>query len=56
MEGELATGADIDLELYGSLTDRLGRAFARLGLKRKHPIINGLGELWQADLQSNNNK
>jgi hypothetical protein len=27
-------GEAIDLEVYGSLTDRLGRAFQRLGLKR----------------------
>jgi hypothetical protein len=32
MEGEAAAGREIDLELYGSLVDRLGRCFARLGL------------------------
>ena len=56
LEGAAAKGEDIDLEVFGKMTDRLGRAFSRLGLKRKHPIINGLGQLWQADLQSNNNK
>jgi hypothetical protein len=35
MEGEAAAGAEIDLELYGRLVDRLGRAFQRLGLKRQ---------------------
>src|SRR5262249_30654689 len=35
MEGEAAAGAAIDLETYGKLTDRLGRAFQRLGLKRQ---------------------
>jgi hypothetical protein len=34
MEGLAAAGAEIDLEQYGTLTDRLGRAFGRLGLKR----------------------
>jgi hypothetical protein len=34
MEGEAAAGASIDLQTYGELTDRLGRAFNRLGLKR----------------------
>jgi hypothetical protein len=27
-------GGKIDLDVYGQLTDRLGRAFQRLGLKR----------------------
>ena len=35
MEGEAAAGNDIDLDVYGTLTDRLGRAFHRLGLKRQ---------------------
>ena len=39
LEGEAAAGAHIDLELYGSLTDRLGRAFARLGLKKRRSEI-----------------
>ena len=34
MEGEAAQGRDIDLFTYGTLTDRLGRALQRLGLKR----------------------
>jgi hypothetical protein len=35
MEGEAAQGAEIDLETYGTLTDRLGRCFQRLGLRRQ---------------------
>jgi hypothetical protein len=35
MEGIAAKGDDIDLEQYGTLTDRLGRCFARLGLRRQ---------------------
>lgn len=35
MEGQAAAGEDINLEAYGQLTDRLGRAFHRLGLKRQ---------------------
>src|SRR5262245_59180005 len=35
MEGEAAAGEPINLELYGRLTDRLGRALQRLGLERR---------------------
>src|SRR3954464_15855756 len=35
MEGEAIAGRAIDLEAFGKLTDRLGRAFQRLGLRRK---------------------
>jgi hypothetical protein len=35
MEGDVASGKPIDLDAYGTLTDRIGRAFARLGLKRQ---------------------
>jgi hypothetical protein len=38
MEGEAAAGNDIDLDSYGTLTDRLGRAFARLGLKKRYTV------------------
>ena len=34
MEGVAAAGNEIDLVQYGTLTDRLGRAFQRLGLRR----------------------
>ena len=36
MEGVAAAGEAIDLDSYGTLTDRLGRVFQRLGLERKH--------------------
>ena len=35
MEGEAAQGNEIDLDAYGTLTDRLGRALQRLGIKRQ---------------------
>ena len=34
LEGQAILGAEFDLDTYGQLTDRLGRAFQRLGLKR----------------------
>jgi hypothetical protein len=34
LEGQAAEGNEIDLDVYGTLTDRLGRALQRLGLKR----------------------
>jgi hypothetical protein len=34
IEGNAVAGLEINLETYGTLTDRLGRAFQRLGLKR----------------------
>ena len=34
MEGEAALGNEINLDAYGTLTDRLGRALQRLGLRR----------------------
>lgn len=34
LEGKAVAGEEINLETYGQLTDRLGRAFQRLGLKR----------------------
>ena len=45
LEGEIAQGRDVDLEQYGMLTDRLGRCFNRLGLKRRaKDITPSLGE------------
>jgi hypothetical protein len=44
MEGEAAAGAQIDLDAYGTLTDRLGRAFQRLGLKKQRNIGPTLSE------------
>jgi hypothetical protein len=34
MEGQAAEGTEIDLEIFGTLTDRLGRTLQRLGLRR----------------------
>jgi hypothetical protein len=34
LEGQAVLGAEFDLDTYGQLTDRLGRAFQRLGMKR----------------------
>jgi hypothetical protein len=34
LEGEAAAGNKVNLEQYGTLTDRLGRCFQRLGLER----------------------
>jgi len=34
MEAESVAGQHIDLDLYGKLTDRLGRCLQRLGIKR----------------------
>jgi hypothetical protein len=45
MEGEAARGAEIDLETYGTLTDRLGRAFQRLGLKHQPRDVTSLGDI-----------
>jgi hypothetical protein len=52
MEGEGAAGAQIDLEEYGRLTDRLGRCFQRLGLKRQPRDVGlSLGDLLRDDLK-----
>jgi hypothetical protein len=53
LEGEAAAGAEIDLELYGRLVDRLGRAFQRLGLKRQPRDVGPtLGDLLRAGLDA----
>jgi hypothetical protein len=39
-EAKAAHGEDIDFELFGKLTDRLGRAFERLGLERVPRSVN----------------
>jgi hypothetical protein len=50
MEGEAAAGHDIDLDQYGTLTDRLGRCFQRLGLKRQARDVGpSLGDLLRRD-------
>ena len=45
MEGRAAAGEEIDLEQYGRLTDRLGRAFTRLGLERQPRDVSTLAEI-----------
>jgi hypothetical protein len=52
LEVHAAAGEDIDLELYGRLTDRLGRCFHRLGLRRQQRGNGGLGELIRADQEA----
>lgn len=42
LECHAAKGEEIDLDQYGQLTDRLGRAFQRLGLKRKARDVTNL--------------
>src|SRR5262245_36562765 len=50
MEGEAAAEAANDTELYGRLTDRLGRVFQRLGLKRQPRDVGPtFGDIWRAD-------
>jgi hypothetical protein len=34
LEAKAVAGEEIDLEAFGKLSDRIGRAFQRLGLKR----------------------
>ena len=44
MESAAVAGQPFDLDVYGQLTDRLGRAFQRLGLKRvMHDVTPDLG-------------
>jgi hypothetical protein len=44
MESEAVAGEPFDVETYGQLTDRLGRAFQRLGLQRvMHDVTPDLG-------------
>jgi hypothetical protein len=46
IESEGVQGKPIDLDAYGALTDRLGRAFQRLGLKRvPRDITPTLGQI-----------
>jgi hypothetical protein len=50
MEGEAAAGRDIDLETFGQLTDRLGRTFNRLGLKRQQrDVTPSFADAFRAD-------
>jgi hypothetical protein len=34
-ENDAALGKEIDVDLYGTMCDRLGRCFQRLGLERR---------------------
>ena len=44
MESAAVAGLPFDVDRYGLLTDRLGRAFQRLGLKRvMHDVTPDLG-------------
>ena len=44
MESAAVAGEPFNLDAYGQLTDRLGRAFQRLGLKRvMHDVTPDLG-------------
>src|SRR5262245_1537458 len=52
LEGAGAAGHDIDLDTYGTLTDRLGRCLQRLGLERRsRDVTPSLGDLLRADLE-----
>jgi hypothetical protein len=42
LEAEAVSGREFDTETFGQLTDRLGRCFQRLGLKRvARPVTDG---------------
>jgi hypothetical protein len=51
MEGVAASGGDIDLIAYGTLTDRLGRCFQRLGIKRVASNGRSLGDVLVAGIK-----
>jgi hypothetical protein len=46
LKSRSVAGEDIDLELFGTLTDRLGRTLGRLGLRRVPKVVEtpGLSE------------
>jgi hypothetical protein len=43
MEAKSVTGEEIDLDLFGTLTDRLGRTLQRLGLRRVPKVVETRG-------------
>jgi hypothetical protein len=47
MEAEAVAGKAIDLDTYGKLCDRIGRAFQRLGLRRRPRDVTTLGQILQ---------
>ena len=59
LEGRIAKGEAVDneaLDIYGKLTDRIGRCFQRLGLRRQARTVGGpsLGELLRDDQHRGN--
>ena len=42
MEADSLTGKPLDLDAYGALSDRLGRCFNRLGVKRVSKVVPNL--------------
>lgn len=56
IEGRMVAGEEFDLDTYGTLTDRLGRAFQRLGLKRvkrdREPTLAEIVGKYRTDLQN----
>jgi hypothetical protein len=51
LEGEAAAGREIDVDRYGVMTDRLGRAFQRLGLKRQARTVSSFSDAWCDDVK-----
>jgi hypothetical protein len=52
LEGVAAAGNPIDLDVYGTLTDRLGRCFHRLGLKRRARDVGpSLGDILRQGIE-----
>jgi hypothetical protein len=55
MEGEAAAGAEINLQTYGELTDRLGRCLQRLGIKnlkrQARDVTPSLGDILREGLK-----
>lgn len=45
MEGQAVAGDEIDFHRYGQLVDRLGRAFQRLGMRRRARNVTTLGDI-----------
>jgi hypothetical protein len=52
MEGDAAAGLDIELERYGAMCDRLGRALQRLGLQKYCKDITATFATLRAQLDS----
>jgi len=51
LEGKAVAGEDIDLDLFGTLVDRQGRTFQRLGIKRVPRDVTGLGQILSAGVR-----